>query len=315
MKLPKLRQKGNAFYFDVGGKPRRWIPLGCDPVDAMRQYKRLMGAKSAGGTVGKMLDDHLLAIVRDVKPSSLAQYRAWRDHLHRVFGGMPMDSVTQFDILKYLDVCPRTSGPGEMSLLSQAFTRAMRAGLVTFNPCVGVKSGRRRPKRDRYIEDRELLSILEHASPQLLVAIDLAYATGLRVSDMVALRWDQFDDGGIIRAKKNGNRQRFTVTEDLRAILDRAKALQGAVASMYVLCGRGRQPVARQTLGGWWREASAKAGVKDAHWHDLRAKAGTDVDAQGGNATEFLGHTNKRTTEVYLRGKSITTVTPLKRRM
>src|SRR5450432_2940192 len=156
-----------------------------------------MGATSATGSIGKMLDDHMAGIVRDVKASSLSRYRTWRDHLHRVFGDMPMESITQFDVLKYLDMCPRTSGPGEISLLSQAFMRAMRAGLVTFNPCVGVKSGRKRPRRDRYIEDRELKAILEHASPQLLVAIDLAYATGLRVSDMVALRWDQFDGGGI----------------------------------------------------------------------------------------------------------------------
>lgn len=315
MKLPKLRQKGNAFYFDAGGKPRRWIKLGSDPVEAMRQYRRLIGKNSPAGTVGKMLDDHLRAIVGSVKASSLAQYQVYGAHLHRVFGDMAIDGVTQFDVLKYLDVCPRTSGPGEMSLLNQAYTRAMRTGLVTFNPCLGARSGRKRPKRDRLISDAELRAVVVHASPILRVAIDLAYATGLRVSDMIALRWDQFDDGGIVRAKKNGNRQRFVVTEDLREILDRAKALQGKLASMYVLCGRGRQPIARQTVGDWWRDARTKAGVTDAHWHDLRAKAGTDAHELGMDATEFLGHTNQRTTEIYLRGKKVTTVTPLKRKM
>ena len=159
--------------------------------------------------------------------------------------------------------------------------------------------------------DDELAAIRDKASPLLQAAIDLAYLTGLRVSDLLAARWDQFKDDGIIENVKTGVRQRFALTDDLEAVLKAARALQGRISSLYVLCGRGGQPLKRQRVGVWWRKACKAAGVKNAVWHDLRAKAGTDADAAGLNAQNYLGHASAQTTRTYLRGKRILTVVPM----
>jgi len=52
-----------------------------------------------------------------------------------------------------------------------------------------------------------------------------------------------------------------------------------------------------------WNKACEKAGVKDAHIHDLRAKSLTDADAkqQGFNPQTLAGHTNKAMTDRYIR--------------
>jgi integrase len=46
--------------------------------------------------------------------------------------------------------------------------------------------------------------------------------------------------------------------------------------------------------------------------HDLRAVTGTAADESGMDAKELLGHSNQKTTEVYLRSKSPTRIRPLK---
>lgn len=43
---------------------------------------------------------------------------------------------------------------------------------------------------------------------------------------------------------------------------------------------------------------------------DLRAKAATDADEDGKDATELLGHGDRQTTKIYLRGKKIKKVSP-----
>ena len=77
----------------------------------------------------------------------------------------------------------------------------------------------------------------------LRLFLDLAYMLGLRVADVRNLRWDQFAEGSAVHTKKTGVRQRFPVDDDLRAVLDDARAMQGKVVSMYVIPGRGGLPI------------------------------------------------------------------------
>ena len=60
----------------------------------------------------------------------------------------------------------------------------------------------------------------------LAVAIELAYATGLRIGDLCRLRWA--DVGESVQTAKTGARQRLIVTDGLRALLDRARVSTAA---------------------------------------------------------------------------------------
>lgn len=309
-RLKGLRRKGAAWYYDAGGKPRRWIPLGSDECVALRRYHELAAGNAATGTVDAMLAAHLASL--DRAPGTLALYRTFRKHLSAVFGHLRPDEITQADVLRYLDACPRTSFAGEVALLSSAYRTAMRRGAVTFNPCIGVRSGRPKARRTRLLAPGELDRIIAAADPRLAVAIDLAYATGLRISDICRLRWGDLENH--VRTAKTGARIAYTMTDDLRAILARAKALQARLASLHVICNRGGKPFDKDSLGYLWAKACKAAGVADAHFHDIRAMAATTVDAEGGNAQRFLGHSDAKTTRTYLRGRAIVIVEPLRRR-
>ena len=131
--------------------------------------------------------------------------------------------------------------------------------------------------------------------------------------DLCRLRWDETKDS--IRTQKTGARQAFELTDHLRTLLDRAKALQSRVGSLYVLCDRGGGQLKKKTLWRYWVRACEAAGVKDAHFHDLRAAGATEMDRRGGDAQKFPGHRTRQTTEVYLRDRRLNVVTPLKRKM
>lgn len=313
VRLPHLRRKGKAWYFDTQRKPRYWIPLGSNWPLALRRYQELIAQPQSAGTVGRMVQEHVNALRGQVADGTHREYRVWNRHLSGVFGHLRPHEVTQADILLYLDRCPRTSARGEISLLSGAYRRAMRGGGVTFNPCIGARSDKPRSQRDRLLSDDELLAIRDKASPLLQVAIDLSHLTSLRISDLCTLRWDAFAPGGHVRTAKTGARARYRLTDDLRTVLDAARALQGNVVTLWVFSNRGRQ-LNRHTVGVWWRAACKAAGIKDAQWRDIRAKSGTDADAQGQDAQALLGHTSARTTAIYLRGKQIKEVEPLRRR-
>jgi len=272
VRCPRLRKQGNAFYYDHGGIPRRWQPLGSIEAVALRRYATLIGQSGpTPGSVDAMLGDAIEYLRPRVTAGTLANYAGFRKHLVLVFDPDPL-SIDQADVLHYLAECPRKSFRGEIGLLSQAFAVWMREGRLRFNPCFGVRCRREGSRRKRLLTGAELDAIIGKADERLAVAIELAYATGLRLGDLCRLRWP--DIAGVVQTQKTGALQAYEATADLDALLARAKALQARVASLYVLCNRRGKPWLRGTLRDHWDRACKAAGVEDAHFHDIRACAG-----------------------------------------
>jgi integrase len=308
VKLPHLHQKGKAYYYVRGTKPRKWIPLGSDLTVALRRYER-MRTTTPAGTIGALVDGWLTNPPGPLSSGTRQVYSAYASHIKRVFGELYPDEITRQDVLLYLDKCPRTTASHEIMLLRQVYERAIRRGEASANPCLGAKAERPvRPRRTRLLTDAELVAIREKASPVLAVAIDLAYTTGLRPGDLCRLRWGDLEEG--VRTQKTGVRLRFEMTEDLRTILEAARALQGRVAVLTVLCERGR-PIKPARLHKLWVRAVKAADVKDAQFRDLRAAS---ASARPEDAQKRLGHTTPQMTRTYLRGREVTTVEPLKRK-
>lgn len=315
LKLPKLRWKGGVAWFDHGGKPRRWERLGTDPAEIQRKYDLLIADRPAAGTVDAMLADCLEAMRARVAPGTLANYRSYRKRLADVFRcAADAPEMNQAAIRTYLKTCKRMTFRNEIGFLSLAYQNWMDEGRLVFNPCYGVKVKRKGSKRTRLLTWREIDLIIAAADERLAVAIELAIALGLRISDCCALRWRDLED--YLDTQKTDRRMAWRTTDELQAILARAKSLQGRVASLYVLCGRAGRPWKPGTLRDHWDRAVAKAGIQDAHFHDLRAAAATEVERLHGKAAarDFLGHQDERTTETYLRDRRVNVVTPLARR-
>jgi integrase len=94
------------------------------------------------------------------------------------------------------------------------------------------------------------------------------------------------------------------ITADIRAVLERAKAL-GKVKSMFVFHTLKGQPLTASAVKSAWRRARERAGIKDAWFRDLRPKALSDAKRQGlslEKVRDAAGHSSVSTTEGYMRG-------------
>lgn len=320
-KYPRLRRRGARFYFDHGGKPRRWEPLGDNEARALARYRALVAeSRPEHGTISHMLGDALADLRGKVTEGTLANYRGFRKHLEAVFSDPETkrshnpEILTQADILRYLRTCPRMSFRGEIAFLSHAYVVWMEDGRLTFNPCFGVTIKRKGSKRKRLLTWAEIDRTVEKADERTAVAIELAIALGLRISDCCRLRWA--DAAEYLDTQKTGARLAWERAEALDVILARAKALQARVGSLYVLCDRRGRKWKTGTLRDRWDAAVEAAGVPDAHFHDLRAAAGTEVKKRFGEevARDFLGHKTLTTTQTYLRDKEARLVKPLARK-
>lgn len=318
LKLPRLRAKKHrdgtvSYWYDHGGKPRRWEPLGKVEATVLRRHKELTAAPKPGrGTVDEMLREVIESLRGKVSPGTIKNYECYRKHVAAVFR-MP-EEISQGDVLRYLKTCPRMTFRNEVSLLSMGFVRWMDEGRLDWNPCFGVRCRRKGSKRNRLLEQSEIDRIIAHADERLAMAIELAYATGLRIGDLCALRW--VDVLGVVDTQKTGARQEFETTDDFAALLARARGLQSRVGSLYVLCNKRGRKWRPDTLRKHWNAACALAGVENATPHDLRAAGATEVERLYGQeaARIFLGHGNIKQTMTYLRGLRINVVRPLARK-
>jgi integrase/recombinase XerC/integrase/recombinase XerD len=147
---------------------------------------------------------------------------------------------------------------------------------------------------------------------------ELAYASGLRAEELVALDVDSVDfDGESVRVEGKGGRTRLVPAGEhaLRAIeryLNRARgalATDGERAMFLSKSGRrlGTSDV-RRRLRTWARQLGAHApAFGDVHPHALRHSFATHLLEGGADLRaiqEMLGHATVSTTQVYTRVES-----------
>jgi integrase len=198
----------------------------------------------------------------------------------------------------------------ELAYLSKMM--ALAAGeweLRTDNPCRGIRKFPE-AKRERFFSDDELKRIgaaLDEAEqtnatfPGCINAVRLLAMTGMRLGEVLGLRWDYVDlAAGVVRLPdaKAGAR---TVPMGLPA-----KLLLGRISKTgdHVCHGKNTKlPLDKSTLHKLWRTIKAKAKLGDARPHDFRHTTGTFAAQAGSNAfmiRDLLGHKTIAMTSRYV---------------
>lgn len=299
---PCVYLRHGAFWLVKRGK---WTRLGADLPTALAEYARRVTPAVAGGMPALIAD--ALAAMPKRAASTTAQYALAGRMLAETFAEFSPEQVEQRHIAQFRQALADTPNMANrcLSVLRQVFAYAVERQLVASNPAIGVKPYRE-AKRDRLIAPEEYAAIRTAAGPRLRCAIDLMALTGQRVNDVLRLRRDALREDGIyFRQQKTGAQLIVGWTPELRAAVERAKALHGNVAAFTLLHGRRGKPVDYGTVALQWRQACALAGVPDAQMRDLRAMSGTAAEAQGLDAQKLLGHTSPVMTKRYLRDRSV----------
>jgi len=220
-------------------------------------------------------------------------------------------------------------------LLSLLMQHAVRKGYRDNDPAAEVSmSGYEIGGRSRYLTDDEIQRIRAGAidgpdpsvkgrggrktrsGDMIVCLIDLLLITGQRVGDVLRLTWaDVSDDGILFRpskvAKSTGAQVPVKMTPQLRAVLDRAKAI-GKVKGMHVIHTMRGQAYTYHGVYSAWSRACDRASpkVENANIHDLRHRSLTDAKAQGKNAQGLGGHADEKMTQQYIERPEIEWLEP-----
>lgn len=307
--LPQcVYQRRGKYYFVKAGK---WHPLGADRYRALAEYARF-AAQPKGG-MAALIDEAMPHILKGKAEQTIAQYKVAARRLQEMLAEFSPQQVTPRDVAQVRRTLSASYAVANrtISVLRLVFDYALEEQLAETNPCTGIKRMAQNT-RTRRLPPAEYLAIKEQAKPRLQVVMDLCYLTGQRIGDVLTIkRTDLRPDGIYIEQEKTGARLLVAWSPQLRAATERAKALQGPVAALYLVKGTAGQegkPLAYKVVWTDWKAACKAAGVADANIHDLRAMAGTEAEAQGKDPTALLGHADRKMTQRYLRDKTVPVV-------
>jgi integrase len=349
---PKTLTSGRTVWlaqFYVAGRkvkriwPRR-LPGGRDGLTRRQAEDRLRQEIGKAGTVARTRGDrptieevsrrYLLAPAKagkPRKPSTVENVECEvRCHLAPFFADRPVDQIDADDVADLIAVlagkglAPKTirNATGTLSALMN-FAKAPRRRWVTFNPCDGAELPEI-PDSDeiRFLTLAELDRLIDHARRGMYREIDralyrVAAMTGLRLGELVALRWRDVDwEAGVIRVRRNLVRGLYgspksrrssravPMADEVGGVLDRlfqASGFQGDDDHVFAHPATGRA-IPKANVTRRLHKALEDAGLGDHVFHDLRHTFGTTMAAWGvpmRTLQEWMGHRHVSTTERY----------------
>lgn len=199
----------------------------------------------------------------------------------------------------------------EKALLSHVFNCAREWGYTDVaNPCAGVR-GHKETGRDRYIEDSEFQAVWDNAHFTVQDAMDIAYLTGQRPSDVLGIRRTDMREGVLFfTQRKTGKKLRVIIEGELKEVIARIMARPHKVTGLWLIQDENGQPLSYTTLRSRFDRARREAKVS-FQFRDIRAKSATDTENLA-HAQKLLGHKTRSMTEHYTRNRKGERVSPLK---
>jgi integrase/recombinase XerC len=211
----------------------------------------------------------------------------------------------------------RRSQGRALSAVRSLFRFACREGVVGANPAAGVRTPRRPQTLPRHLRPGEVETLLAAPRGDAPLArrdralLELLYASGLRVAELVGLDWPDVDVAGrMVRVLGKGRKERLVpfgrpaaqAMADWREVWGEVRGADGGDDDPVFLNHRGGRLTdrsVRRVLDRWVADAALAAGV---HPHTLRHTFATHLLENGADLRaiqELLGHESLATTQRY----------------
>jgi integrase len=194
------------------------------------------------------------------------------------------------------------------NILSAIYSHGMRWEFTDRNPITLVRQSAKRRHALCVLDVEEIRGLLSELTGMYRVMVFVAVATGLRVSELLALRWQDCDfQRGEIRLTCGIVRQRETImkTEASRKPVPLVVGLADVLMQWRAQCGYnqptdflfasiekdGKQPIwPNSAMEKHIRPAAIRAGItKRIGWHVFRHTFGTLINSQGADVATTQG--------------------------
>lgn len=322
-KHPKLRAKTykgaggqvwTYYVYDMRGTGKPDVRLGTDYAQALEGWHKLHNQLPLTiGRISQAINKWREEVLPDYKnPHTRSEYARQIGNIQAAMGQMAWHEVTLPVLCQYLDArTAKTQGNRELSVLSIVWNRARRWGMTALPwPAAGVKDWKNLERaREFEVTDAIFAAVYEQADPLLRDCMDIASATGMRITDARTVRMPQ--DGKLrFRANKTDKWAYFEVAQSpaLTALLQR----RGTVDCVTLLCTSTGRTASYSMLRDRFqaaREAAAMAHPELAQelrtmiLRDMRRRA-ADLADDLGSASALLQHSSTKLTADHYRTKA-----------
>lgn len=202
-------------------------------------------------------------------------------------------------------LAPRT-GARRLSALRQFHRFLLREGSRGDDPTALLDAPKLPKALPKYLTEQEVDALLRAATPHpaALAALEILYASGMRVSELMSLRRTALaTDGPALLIRGKGGKERLVPLST--AARTAATAFAAAHSSPWLFPGRDkRRPMTRQTFARLVKQIALAAGLDPARVspHVLRHSFASHLLAHGADLRSLqtlLGHADIATTEIY----------------
>jgi integrase/recombinase XerD len=260
---------------------------------------------------------------RGLSPNTLSAYRADLVALSRFLARteVQIETASRADVLGFVawraesGAQPRSTAR-QLSSFRRFYRYMTREGLRRDDPTTQIampKIGRSLPRSLSEEEVESLLNapvVLDPLGSRDRAMLELLYATGLRVSELVSLKYNQLNlNQGVIRILGKGNRERLIPLGDeaMRCLRDFLAVGRGEIllerTTEYLFPTRRGDRMTRQAFWHIIKRYAAKSGInRDLSPHTLRHAFATHLLNHGADlrvVQMLLGHSDLSTTQIY----------------
>lgn len=313
--LPKrcYAKHGAIYFVDMDRKWHRLCSIRDGLPTVYREYARLAMKIDRPGAMPNVVREWLADPEHQWAPKTRKDREAVCALITKAFAEYDASEVTTADVAQFLKNW--ASKPRYHNVVRGVLSQIIRFAAAQgwrddVNPVNNVK-GRTVEKRKRIVSDGDLSAMRQALSqatyPDAMLAVfDIAVLTGLRIGDIIALRWqDAKTDGLHVTQGKTGVPLVIEWSADLKRVVNRCAPKDERIGHIIKT-----QAGAAYTYWGVksaWDRALRRARLTDLHIHDLRGRAGVEKAKTHGKeaAQTLLGHESLRMTEHYIEGKTV----------
>ncbi len=233
--------------------------------------------------------------------STLLKLKAFAQDKDISFREVDEDFIERFKIFLLEKVKVNTAN-SYLNKFSAVLYKAVREKIISYNPTAGLKRPQREEKERVYLTEEEIQNLI--AAPCDKIDVKRAFLfscfTGLRISDIQKLTWNEIREGKIhFMQKKTGGFEYIPLSDTAKNILypsNDSNIIPLPTGRVFNLSSKGRVNMA---LKLWTIKAEIK---KHITFHTSRHTFATLALTKGADlytVSKLLGHKNIATTQIY----------------
>lgn len=326
-KHPRLRAKSyktkagrilTYYIYDMRGTGDKDVRLGTDYAEAVDQWQKLHNdIPLTIGRIQQAIDKWRSDVLPNYEVANTrAQYKSYLLNIESAFGQMAWHEVRISTLLLYLEKrTAKTAANREMAVFALVWKKAKFWEMTDLLwPAEGLTgSDWKNKEKPRIVEvsDEMFEAVYTHADQILRDAMDIATATGMRITDVRTIRMPV--DGKLrFKASKTGKWAYFDVSQSpvLSAMVARREASKHPCV-MLLSSDTGRAVSEWMLSENRWNTAKAAAIKDNRHLKDVLSglflrdlrKRAADLADDMESASKLLQHSSTKLTENHYRTK------------